>query len=117
MVLRVTVARSARSERKLWTGKPSWVRLVAALRSAASERSALATIEARLASAAALSWSSNRMDLSARRMLARTACWLLGTGPRRGGQPHECREIVRQPACGAVERALLHLPRYTLEET
>ena len=64
MVLRVTVARSARSERKLWTGRPSWVRLVAALRSAASERWALATMEARAASAA-LSWSSNRIGLSA----------------------------------------------------
>ena len=52
------------SERKLWTGRPSWVRLVAALRSAASERSALATIDARAASAAPLSWSSNRIGLS-----------------------------------------------------
>ena len=55
MVLRVTVARSASSERKLWTGKPSSVRWVTALRSAALERLALATIEARAASASALS--------------------------------------------------------------
>src|SRR5215471_4423433 len=34
MVLRVTVARSARRERKLWTGKPSSVRLVCDLASA-----------------------------------------------------------------------------------
>jgi hypothetical protein len=31
MVLRVTVARSAMRERKLWTGKPSSVRLAATL--------------------------------------------------------------------------------------
>src|SRR5262249_44074930 len=47
MVLRVTVARSAMRERKLWTGKPSSVRLVATLRSPAVERSAFATIEVR----------------------------------------------------------------------
>jgi len=35
MVFRVTVARSVRSDRKLWTGKPSLVRLVAAFFSAA----------------------------------------------------------------------------------
>ena len=49
MVFRVTVARSAMRERKLWTGNPSWVRLVAAFRSAVSERLALATMEVRAA--------------------------------------------------------------------
>ena len=39
-----------------------------ALRWAASERSALATTEGRAASAAALSWSSNRIGLSFWRM-------------------------------------------------
>ena len=48
-MLRVRVARSARSDRKLWTVKPSSVRLVAALRSAAAERSTLATMEVRAA--------------------------------------------------------------------
>ena len=46
MVLRVKVARSAMSDWKLWTGRSSSVRLVAALRLAALERVALATTEA-----------------------------------------------------------------------
>jgi chromosome segregation protein len=55
MTLRVTMARSARRERKLWTGRPSSVQRLRALRWAAWERSALATTEGRAASAAALS--------------------------------------------------------------
>ena len=43
MVLRASVARSANSERKLCTGRPSSVRLVLALRLAAVETDALAT--------------------------------------------------------------------------
>src|SRR5512132_2184610 len=46
-VLRVSVARSARSDRKLWTGISSSVSLLAALRLAAADGWALATAEAR----------------------------------------------------------------------
>ena len=45
MVLRVKVASSASRDWKLWTGRPSAVRLVAALRRAALERCAGATME------------------------------------------------------------------------
>jgi 7,8-dihydro-6-hydroxymethylpterin-pyrophosphokinase len=51
-VLRVRVARSASRVRKLWTGRPSPVRPVVCLATAAEERSALATTPARSASAA-----------------------------------------------------------------
>jgi hypothetical protein len=54
-VLRVTVARSLSSVRKLCTGWPASVRLVAALRAAAGETLALLTGELRWASAAARS--------------------------------------------------------------
>ena len=47
MVLRVCSASSARSPRRLWTGWPALVFLVAAFRSAAAERTALATGSAR----------------------------------------------------------------------
>src|SRR6476660_9284227 len=53
MVLRVKVASSASSDWKLWTGRPSAVRLVAALRRAASERCAGVTMEDRAAAASA----------------------------------------------------------------
>src|SRR6516225_10428882 len=54
----VSVARSARRVRKLWTGRPSSVRPVVCLVTAAGERSALATTLERSASAASLSVSS-----------------------------------------------------------
>jgi hypothetical protein len=47
MVLRVMVARSPSSDRKLWMDNPSWVRFVAPLAFAASERCALPTIDGR----------------------------------------------------------------------
>ena len=50
-VFRVSVARSASRVRKLWTGRPSSVRPVVCLLTAAGERSALATTLARSASA------------------------------------------------------------------
>src|SRR5208337_973626 len=57
-VFRVMVARSAISVWKLWTGRPSGVRPVVCLATAAGDRSALATTLARSASAASLSSSS-----------------------------------------------------------
>src|SRR3984893_18073910 len=57
-VFRVRVARSARRVRKLWTGRPSSVRPVVCLVTAAGERRALATMLERCASAASLSLSS-----------------------------------------------------------
>src|SRR5713226_3459171 len=57
-VFRVRVARSLRRVRKLWTGRPSSVRPVVCLVTAAGERSALATTLERCASAASLSVSS-----------------------------------------------------------
>ena len=68
MILRVMVARSPSRDWKLCTGNPSSVRFVAALALAASERFALATIDVRTALALTLSWSSNRMGLSAWRI-------------------------------------------------
>src|SRR5579871_3593423 len=56
MVLRVRMASSSMSERKLRTGRPSSVRLAAAFLRAALERLAGATIEARSARPAGLSW-------------------------------------------------------------
>src|SRR5438477_11678690 len=53
-VFRVRVARSSRRVRKLWTGRPSSVRPVVCLVTAAGERSALATTLERCASAASL---------------------------------------------------------------
>jgi hypothetical protein len=54
-VFLVSVARSAIRVWKLWTGRPSGVRPVVYLVSAAGERSALATTEGRSASAVSLS--------------------------------------------------------------
>jgi hypothetical protein len=57
-VFRVRVARSSIRVRKLWTGRPSSVRPVVCLVTAAGERPALATTLERCASAASLSVSS-----------------------------------------------------------
>src|SRR5208337_2661252 len=57
-VFLVSVARSASRVWKLWTGRPSSVRPVVCLATAAGERCALATTLARSASAACLSSSS-----------------------------------------------------------
>src|SRR5271165_1872084 len=67
-LLRARVARSARRLRKLWTGIPSSVRREVALRMAAGERLAGATMDCRSAAAAGRSWSSNRMGAKRRRM-------------------------------------------------
>jgi DNA-binding transcriptional ArsR family regulator len=62
------VARSVRRDWKLWTGKSSSVRLLAAFCRACSERVALATTELRAASAAGRSWSSNSREMNASKL-------------------------------------------------
>src|SRR5580704_3129559 len=100
MTLRVTVARSARRERKLWTGRPSSVQRLRALRWAASERSALATTEGRAASAAALCAADMSAGKSrvAKEPGTRGRVHLGGLGSIRWAEESEPYRLILSPA-------------------